>query len=57
MEILFENHHVSDQATIKELYRYMYFKRPLWIVFDVILGVSFIANLINLLFYQTYYSP
>lgn len=45
MEILFENHHTRDKKLANELYSYYFFKRPSYIVCDILLGVLFVVNI------------
>ncbi len=46
MEILFENKYVRNKEWAKEVYRYIYFGRPLVIALEVMLVVSFILGII-----------
>lgn len=45
METLFENKYVRDESIMKEVYQYFYFKRPLYLILDTIIGLVFVANL------------
>ena len=45
METLFENKYVRDEKMMKEVYQYFYFKRPLYLVIDTIIGLIFVANI------------
>ena len=45
METLFENKYVRNEAIMKEVYQYFYFKRPLYLVIDTIIGLIFVANI------------
>lgn len=46
MDVLFENSYIRSRETAKDLYRYICFKRPFIITFDILLGLSFITNII-----------
>ena len=50
MEVLFENHHVRNKQAAKEIYFYFYFQRTLFIVCYCLLALSFLANLLALIF-------
>lgn len=54
MEILFENTYTRNKALAKEIYRYFYFQRKILIVLYVLLGLSFLANIAQLIFSDTY---
>jgi len=45
METLFENKYIRDEKIMKEVYQYFYFKRPLYLVIDTIVGLMFVANI------------
>ena len=46
METLFENKYVRTEEIMKEVYQYFYFKRPLYRIIDVIIGLIFVANIV-----------
>ncbi len=46
MDVLFKNSHTNDKETAKEVYRYFYYQRKLYIVSYIMLAVFFIQNLI-----------
>jgi energy-coupling factor transporter transmembrane protein EcfT len=48
MNILFENNHTRTKELAKEIYRHYFFKRPLYVVVDIIFGLAFIANMVSL---------
>ena len=52
MNILFENNYTRTKELAKEIYQHFYFKRPLNIIFDVLFGLSFIANIVSLILGQ-----
>lgn len=45
METLFENKYVRNEEIMKEVYQYFYFKRPLYLIIDTIIGLMFVANI------------
>lgn len=45
MEILFENEYTQNKAWAKDIYGYMYFKRPLMVVFHSLFTLFFILGL------------
>ncbi len=45
MENLFENTYVRDRKIMKEVYQYFYFKSPLYLLIDTIIGLIFVANI------------
>lgn len=47
MDILFENHYERTPAVIKELYRMIYFRRPINLLIYVVLGGIAVANIIT----------
>jgi len=47
MDILFENHYERTPAVMKELYRMIYFKRPVNLGIYVVLGGIAVANIIT----------
>lgn len=49
MGTLFENRTIMNENLTKEMYRYYHFKLPIYIVIDVFMGLSFLANLAALL--------
>ena len=54
MDILFENHYERTPAVMKELYRMIYFKRPVNLVIYVVLGGIAVANIITAFFSREY---
>jgi hypothetical protein len=46
MEILFANSYVRNKELAREIYRHYYFHRKLYIVLDILVMLSFLANLI-----------
>ena len=50
METLFENSYVRDEKMLKEIYKYLFFKRKSMIVSYIILLLCFLANLLMALF-------
>jgi hypothetical protein len=52
MNILFKNNYTRTKGLAKEIYQHFYFKRPLYIVFDILFGLSFIANAVSLILGQ-----
>lgn len=51
MDPLFKNSYVRDRQMAKELYRFFYFKRTIYIVCDIVLGLYFIHNLFLSIYY------
>ena len=51
MDILFENSHVRNREVAKEIYGYYYFRRRINIFAYLLLGLGFIANLLDLIVY------
>ena len=49
METLFENSYIRSTKIAKDFYRYICFKRPFILTFDILIGLSFIVNIISLL--------
>lgn len=45
MEILFKSSFIRDNALAKDVYQYMFFKRPLNLLLDIVLLVVFCVNL------------
>ena len=45
MVVLFENHYTRTPELIKELYRYLYFKRPFMVFIYILFVLSFLANM------------
>lgn len=54
MEVLFENGYVRNKQLAKEIYRYFYFQRVWLIISYILLLLSFIANILSLIFEGTY---
>lgn len=54
MDILFENSFIRTKELLKEIYRYFYFKRPINIIFEVILGLLFLGSIIFKIIYPYY---
>lgn len=54
MEILFKNSYTRNKELAKEIYRFYYFKRKWLIVCYIFFAVSFFANIISAVFYQSY---
>lgn len=52
MDIIFENSYTRTNELAKEIYQYIYYKRPIYIFFDIVLGLGFFANLATLIFEQ-----
>ncbi len=50
MEILFENVYTRNKELAKEIYRYYYFQRKPLVVVYVLLGLSFLINILLLFF-------
>lgn len=53
METLFENSYIRSPEIAKNFYRYICFKRPFILTFDIFIGLSFIINTIYLIFGYT----
>ncbi len=47
-EVLFENTHIRDKAFWKEFYTYAFFKRPIFILVYIAMGISLVANLLSM---------
>lgn len=45
MDVLFENSYIRNKEMIQETCRYIYFKNPGFIVFDIMFGLYFIMNM------------
>lgn len=50
MEIRFENRYTRDEQTAKEIYKYWYFRRPIFIALYVILALYIPACIFGLMF-------
>lgn len=50
MEILFENSYVRDEQMLKEIYKYLFFKRKSMVISYIILFLCFLVNLLMALF-------
>lgn len=50
MDVMFENSYIRTKELFKEIYRFIYFKRPVYIFFDILLGLSFLANIVCLIY-------
>lgn len=48
MEVLFTNSYTRDEKLIKEIYRYEYFRRKLLIIFDIVVILSLLSNILIL---------
>lgn len=48
MEVLFENSYTRDERLIKEIYRYEYFRRKLLIIFDIVMILCLLSNILIL---------
>lgn len=53
MDILFENCYTRTKELAKEIYKYLCFKRPMYLILDIIIGLLFLANLIIVIFEKT----
>ncbi len=47
MDILFENKFIRDKQMAKEVYFHYFFKRPSYIVADILLALLFVLNLVT----------
>ena len=54
MEIVFENNYTRNKDTAKELYRYLYFQKPLFIVLDIFLAFTFVINVVYIFIGEAY---
>lgn len=54
MEILFKNSYVRNKELAKEIYRYYYFRRKLAFVCEVLISLSFFANILIAIFGETF---
>lgn len=54
MDILFENSYIRNKKLAKEIYRYYYFKRKIYIFSYVMLGFFFTKNLLSAIFLNSY---
>ena len=54
MEILFENSYVRNKELAKEIYRYYYFQQKWLVVCNILLLLSFFANVLISIFEDTY---
>ncbi len=50
MKVFFENQFICTKDYYREYYRYMCFKKPIIIVFDVILTICFIVSILSIMF-------
>ena len=48
MEVLFENSYTRDEKLIKEIYSYEYFRRKLLIIFDIVMILCLLSNILIL---------
>ena len=55
MEVLFENSYVRDEKLIKEIYRHEYFRRKLLIIFDIVVILCLLSNILILVIEKTCY--
>lgn len=53
MDSLFENSYIRSKEIAKEFYRYVCFKRPFILTFDILMGLSFFTNIILLIVADT----
>lgn len=56
MEILFENKYTRDKEWAKDVYSYIYFRRPIIIVFDVLFALYFIVGIYLIFTSSVYWS-
>ena len=54
MDILFKNSYVKSKDDIKDFYRFYCFKRKWIIAFDIMIGISFCANVLSALLGYSY---
>lgn len=54
MEILFKNTYVRNKELAKEIYCYFYFQRKILVVINIIISISFLINILSLIFQYTY---
>lgn len=50
MKVLFENQYICTKNYYKEYYVGIYLKKPIIVIFNIILSISFITNLLLMLF-------
>lgn len=50
MDSLFENHYTHTKQYYKEFYAYFFFKRPLFVIINVILVLYFLCGILSLIF-------
>lgn len=50
MKVLFENQFIRTKDYYKEYYRGIYLKKPIILIFNIILSISFITNLLLMIF-------
>ena len=55
MDVLFENRYIKDKEGTKDVYSYIYFRRPIIIVFYVIFALHILANIYNAIAIDIYY--
>ncbi len=55
MEILFQNSYEKSEELIKEVYRYLHFKRKFRVVLNVIIIVCLLVNVLSAIFYGEFY--
>lgn len=55
MEILFKNNHAMKKELAKEIYRYFYFQRKLYIVIYILLAIGFVLNLVSVVLSPSYF--
>ncbi|MGI6745061.1 MAG: hypothetical protein BWY46_01195 [Firmicutes bacterium ADurb.Bin300] len=56
MDILFENSYTRTTELAKEIYQDFYFKRTIYIIFDILIGLSFLVNIVSFIINQYYYN-
>ncbi len=47
---MFENKYICTKSYYKEYYKYSYFKKPIMIILNTILIISFVINVLNVIF-------
>ena len=49
---MFANKYICTKSYYKEYYKYSYFKKPIMIILNTILIISFVINVLNVIFPQ-----
>lgn len=63
MDIIFENSYTRTKELLKEVYNFYYFKRSIYIILDIVIGLSFLVNVVwlfmgyNVNFYVMFLAP